>query len=120
MYADDRTYPNYKKSREILENITPNDPLLEDKMAIVNKLIAENRLINENSGHYYNMIVLDKAQRWINDDLKHIYLKKPNPDGTYDECIEFHVLDNDITNIIRVKVGKNFLYFFEWENEYYL
>ena len=93
MSADKRTYLNYKKSREILENITPNDPLLEDKMAIVNKLITENRLINENGDHYYNMMVLDKAQRWINDDLKHLYLKKPNPDGTYDECVEF-IRDN--------------------------
>ena len=37
----------------------------------------------------------------------------------YDEYIEFTVLDNDITNTIRVNVGKDFFYFFDWEKAYY-
>lgn len=37
----------------------------------------------------------------------------------YEEYIEFNVLDNDITNNIKVKVGKDFFYFLEWEKSYY-
>lgn len=37
----------------------------------------------------------------------------------YDTYIEFNVLDNDITNTIRVNIGKDFFYFFDWEKTYY-
>ena len=38
----------------------------------------------------------------------------------YDEYLEFTILNNNITNTIRVNVSKNFFYFFNWEKEYYI
>lgn len=37
----------------------------------------------------------------------------------YDEYIEFTISNNGIDNSTKVKVNKNFFYFFDWEKSYY-
>lgn len=91
--ADIRTHHNYEISRKIIESISENDPNKETKEALAEELDRQNRDINENAAHEYNMIVLDKVQRKINTNLKHRRRKEINSDGTYPECNDF-ILDN--------------------------
>lgn len=91
--ADIRTHHNYEISRKIIESITDNDPNKDTKEARAEDLDKQNRDINENAIHEYNMIVLDKIQRKINTNLKHRRRKEINPDNTYPECNNF-IADN--------------------------
>ena len=87
-YADDRTHDNYDKYRKIIESISENDPNRATKEAQADELEKQNREINANAAHEYNMIVIDKVQRKININLKHRRRKKINSDDTYPECNE--------------------------------
>ena len=117
-------------------NITLSPPILEMKSLELKKFPEVNCLLESLTNYFsQNGIIYDaelivsnceyeelqskfgKYKKRIDYSFKLRYLEKI---VLYDECIEFHVLDNDITNVIRVKVGKNFFYFLEWENEYYL
>ena len=88
-HADDRTHENYEKYRRIIESITESDPNRKTKEDRAEKLEKQNREININATHEYNMIVLDKIQRKINKNLKHRRRKEAKSDGTYNECNDF-------------------------------
>ncbi|MBR2922455.1 MAG: hypothetical protein IKC10_03940 [Alphaproteobacteria bacterium] len=87
-HADKRTHDNYDKYRKIIESISENDPNRAIKEAQADELEKQNREINANATHEYNMIVIDKVQRKINTNLKHRRRKKINSDDTYTECNE--------------------------------
>ena len=91
-------HENYEKYRRIIESITESDPNRKTKEDRAEKLEKQNREININATHEYNMIVLDKIQRKINKNLKHRRRKEAKSDGTYNECNDF--ITNIIANII--------------------
>lgn len=90
-HADNRTHENYDKYRQLIESISENDPNKETKLARADELEQQNRQINKNAIHEYNMIIFDKIQRDI--DTFYEYLNTPNSDGSYTECNEF-ISDN--------------------------
>lgn len=117
-------------------NIKLNSPTIQynSQELLNNEEIAS--LIKAIQEYFYQTNIIYNADltltnnEWENHRSKNGQLYKKRKDYTFrlmdlnkvilnDDNIEFHIFDNNNINTLKIKICKNFFWFFDWESSYY-